>query len=220
MRSCFIMLTGVGPGIGKTTLAECLAARAGEVGQELDFFGEEQIFTRPAFAEIGRAFRERRGGVRVFPSAEMLLDGYRRVIDGLGERGIVFDWSCLGMISDLPWAEGRPEVLLAHARDVLNLAAPLSPVLVNLVGEVAVAVARAAAQRGERWMRRNAHLAAVKGAGARSQLAAIAEWLRGLPHESLELDAFRAAGWPIWEVDAMRSADLVLNDVAGRLWEG
>lgn len=123
----------------------------------------------------------------------------------------------LEMISDLPWAEGRPDVL-AHARDVRSLTNPLCPVLINLVGEVEVAVARAAAQRGDGWVRRNAHLAAVGGASAPSRLAAIAEQIRSLPHESLELSAFGAAGWPIWEVDAMRTAQEVLDDVAARLW--
>ena len=173
---------------------------------------------RPTFAEIGRAFRERRDGVRVHPDAAMLLEGYRRVIDELGDAAIVFDWTCLAMISDLPWAEGRPEVLLAHARDVLQLAAQLRPVVVNLVAEAEVAVARAAAQRGEEWVRRNAHLAAMSGAAARTRLRAIAERIRSLPHESLELDAFVAGSWTIWEVDAMRSAEAVLNDVAARLW--
>ena len=217
-RSGFIMITGVGPRIGKSTLAEGLAARAQELGQDLDLFGEEQLFTRPAFIEIGRAFRDRRDGQRVYPSAEMLLDGYRRVIDGLGGGGVIFDWSCLGMISDLPWAEGRPDVLLAHARDVLALAAPLNPVLFNLVADVEVAVARAATQRGERWVRRNAHLAARQGAVARTQLAAIAERWRSMTFETLELEAFRAAAWPIWEVGATRAANQVLDDVAQRLW--
>ncbi len=55
MRSRFIMITGVGPGIGKSTLAEGLAVRAHALGKPFDLFGEEQIFTRPAFTEIGRA---------------------------------------------------------------------------------------------------------------------------------------------------------------------
>ncbi len=217
-RSRFIMITGVGPGIGKSTLAEGLAARALGLGAPYDLFGEEQIFTRPAFAEIARAFRERRDGVRVYPTAEMLLQGYRRVLAQLGDRGIVFDWTCLGMISDLPWAEGRPDVLLAHARAVRALAEPLEPLIVNLVADIEIAVARAAAQRGETWVRRNAHLAAMIGATARSRLGAIAERLRALPHESLELDAFRSAGWPVLEVDAARTAAEVLEFVVGRLW--
>jgi len=218
-RSRFVMITGVGPGIGKSTLAEGLAGRAAEFSCEVDLFGEEQIFTRPAFAEIGRAFRDRdEEGSRIFPSGEMLLDGYRRVIGEAGQRVIVFDWTCLGMISDLPWAEGRPDVLLAHAREVREVAHARQPVVVNLVADVEVAVARATAQRGSRWLRRYAHLAAMEGARSRVQLAAVAERIRQLPFESLELEAFRAGGWPIWEIDASPSAPDVLDAVVARLW--
>ncbi len=212
------MITGVGPGVGKSTLAEGLAARAPTLGIPFDLFGEEQIFTRPAFAEIGSAFRERRDGVRVYPSAEMLLEGYRRVLAGLGRGGIVFDWTCLGMISDLPWAEGRPEVLLAHARAVHALAEPLGPMIVNLVADVEIAVARAAAQRGEWWIRRYSRLGSRIGSPARTRLGAIADWLRAQPHETLELDAFRAAGWPILEIDASQPTLEVLENVVTRLW--
>ena len=122
------------------------------------------------------------------------------------------------MISDLHWAEGRPEVLLAHARDVLSLTAELNPVLINLTGDVEVAVARAAAERGQWWVRRSARLGAESGTSARTRLGAIADWVRAQPHQSLELDAFRVAGWTIWEVDAMRPAGELLQDVATRLW--
>jgi hypothetical protein len=212
------MITGIGPGIGKSTLAEGLAVRAHALGKPFDLFGEEQIFTRPAFTEIGRAFRERREGVRLYPSAEMLLEGYRRVLAELDGRGVVFDWTCLAMISDLPWAEGQPEVLLAHARAVHALAEPLAPMVVNLVADVEIAVARAAAQRGEWWIRRYSRLGSGIGSPARTRLGAIADWLRAQPHETLELDAFHAAGWSILEVDATRTALEVLEGVIARLW--
>jgi hypothetical protein len=121
------------------------------------------------------------------------------------------------MVSDLPWAEGRPDVLPRHAVDVLELARPLRPVLLNLVGDVEVAVARAAAERGERWVRRYARLAAMDGVSSRMPLEAIAEWIKRQPYEALELQAFREAGWPVWEIDAMRSAEDVVDDVAIRL---
>ena len=218
LRSRLIMIIGVGPGIGKSTLAEGLVARGGGARLRDRPLRRGADLHPPAFAEVGHAFRERTGGERVYPSAGMLIEGYRRVVDQIGHGAIVFDWSCLGMISDLPWAEGRPDVLPAHARDVRSLTNPLCPVLINLLGEVEVAVARAAAQREDGWVRRNAHLAAVGGGSARSRLAAIAERIRSLPHESLVLSAFGAAGWPIWEVDAMRTAEEVLDDVAERLW--
>jgi hypothetical protein len=213
--SRFVMTTGVSAGIGKSTLTAGLADRAAAIGVDLELFTVEQMFTRPTFAGIGRAFRD-----RTYPTAEMMLVGYARLVSGLTPAGaVIFDWSCLGMVSDLPWAEGRPGVLLSHARDVLEVARPLRPVVLRLVGDVEVAVTRAATERGEKWVRRYAHLAAA-GAPAirtRTRLAAIAEWTRSQPYEALELDALRGAGWPIWEIDAMRAADEVLEDAAARL---
>jgi hypothetical protein len=211
--SRFVMTAGVSPGIGKSTLTAGLARRAGAFGVDLEVFDLEQIFTRPAFAAIGRAFRD-----RTYPTAEMLLDGYARLVGELSRTGaVVFDWTCLGIIADLPWAEGRSDILLHYARDVLGLARPLQPVVLNLVGDVEVAVARAAAERGEKWVRRYAHLAAMEATRTRTRLAAITKWIQRQPYEALELNAFREAGGPVWEIDAMRPPDEVLDDAAGRL---
>jgi hypothetical protein len=151
LKSLFVMVTGVAPGIGKTTLAAGLVARASTAGLHAEPFEEGQIFTRPAFARFGRAFRDR----SACPTAAMMLDAYMALVGELGPNAaVVFDWSCLGMVSDLPWAEGRPDVLLRHARDVFELAQPLRPALLYLTGDIEVALARAAAERGERWIRR------------------------------------------------------------------
>lgn len=211
--SRFVMTSGVSPGIGKSTLTSGLARRAGAAGLDAQLLNVDQIFSRLEFGAIGRAFRD-----RTYPTAEMMLRGYERLASALGRTGaVIFDWSCLGMVSDLPWAEGRPDVLLQHARDVLELTRPLRPVLLVLVGDIEVAVTRAAKERGERWVRRYAGLAAMDGAATRTRLAAIADWIRGQPYETLELHAFRTAGWPVWEIDAMRPSSDVLEDAAARL---
>ncbi len=213
LLSQFVMTTGVSPGIGKSTLAMGLVARAAHAHRELELFDVAQIFSRSTFSDIGRAFRD-----RTYPTAESMLRGYASVVDELAPTGgVVFDWDCLGMVSDLPWAEGRPDVLLRHAVDVFEIAHPLRPVLLNLVGDIDVAVARAAAQRGESWVRRYSRLAVMDGARSRMRLAAINEWMKRQLHQALELQAFGKAGWPVWEVDAMQPAEDVLNGVAIRL---
>ena len=91
------MTTGVAPGIGKTTLIQGLAARADATAIDLDLFEVDQIFTRPEFVRIGQAFRN-----RTYPTAEMMLEGYARLLRGLERRDMVlFDWSCPSKISDL-----------------------------------------------------------------------------------------------------------------------
>src|SRR5262245_9374303 len=177
--SRFVMTTGVSAGIGKSTLLAGLVARARVRGFDVELVDEGQLFSRAAFADIGRAFRD-----RTYPTAEMMLQGYANLLGELAPgRAVLFDWSCLGMVSDRPWAEGRSDVLLRHATDVLELVRPLRPVLLNLVGDVEVAVARAAAQRGESWVRRYLRFAAKQGVHSRTQIDAIAEWIRLQPYE-------------------------------------
>jgi hypothetical protein len=135
----------------------------------------------------------------------MMIEGYRRVISHLGPgRGaVVFDWSCLGMVSDLPRAEGKPDVLERHARQVAQLASHLGPVVLDLTGDITAALQRAQSQRGEQWTRRYARLAAQHAAiTARGRLGAITEHIQADPARALEKRAFLAAGWPVIEIDA------------------
>ena len=85
------------------------------------------------------------------------------------------------------------------------------------MGDIGVAVARAAAQREECWVRPYVRLAARETTPFRNQLAVIICWMEHQPLQTQELNAFRLAGWPVWEIDAMRSADQVLEDTACRL---
>ena len=203
------MLSGASPGIGKTTLAEGLARRRAQAAAPADLFTEKQIFERAGFAEIGRAFRD-----RTCPTSQMMLEGYRRVISHLGcERSaLVFDWTCLGMVSDLPWAENKPDILERHARQVAQLASRLGPVVLDLTGDIQVALRRAESERGEQWTRRYARLAAQQAAiTARDLLGAIAEGIQADPARTLEKRAFRSAGWPVIEIDATPGPDEVLD---------
>jgi len=205
----FVMLSGASPGIGKTTLAEGLARRRSQLAAPADLFTEDQIFEREDFAEIGRAFRD-----RTYPTAHMMIEGYRRVISHLGPgRGaLVFDWSCLGMVSDLPWAEGKPDILQRHARQVAQLVSHLGPVLLDLTGDITTALQRAQSQRGEQWTRRYARLAAQHAAiTARDRLGAITESIQADPARALEKRAFLAAGWPVIDIDAAPGPDEVLD---------
>lgn len=208
-KTRFVMISGVSAGVGKTTLARALAGRRSGSGLPVDLFTEEQLFSREEFAEIGTAFRD-----RTYPSSEMMLEGYRRILAGLesDHEAIIFDWSCLGMISDLPWAEGRQDVLEAHASEVARLTASMGPALIYLEAEPEVAVQRAVAQRGDRWARRYARLAAEgRVAPTRDFLTVIADGIRSDATRHMENQAYRSAGWSVVEIDARMEADAVLD---------
>jgi hypothetical protein len=210
MRPRLVMLSGVSMGIGKSTLAGGLARRLEESGQAADFFGEHHLFTRRDFADVAEAFR-----TREFPTPELFLRGYARVFDGFRAAGAwgIFDWYCAGMAADLPWAMHDRDRLTQLCRDVRRLADDLDPVLLDLAGDVRMATERALAERGEKWAKRYALLAADAGhvtGGIADRIAALVREQFGALRED-EQAAMRAAGWPILELDATRSAADVLE---------
>lgn len=211
MRPRLVMLSGVSMGIGKSTLSEGLARRLREQGEAVDRFGEEQLFTRPDFAAAAaQAFR-----TREFPSPELLLTTYTKVLDGLREAGAwgVFDWNCAGMAGDLPWALQDRDRLSRHCREVRELAGDLDPVLLDLIGSARTATERALAERGDKWAKRHARMAVDAGhvsGGIADRITAMVQEQFGALRED-ELAAMRAAGWTVIELDATRSAAEVLD---------
>lgn len=203
-----VMLTGVSPGIGKSTLAESLAAWIRDEGGSVDLIPEEAIFERPEFAEVGRGFTTRR-----WPTGEMMLDAYAALFERLSRDRAwgLLDWSCVDMIEDLPWAQPDRRVLAEHARQVRVLAEHLDPIALALEGDVEIAVRRAVAQRGEPWIDR-------WGGGIipdEPVESAIARIVRSIQQEGSRrqeiCQAFEAADWPLVRLDAMVPPDQVLQ---------
>lgn len=117
------------------------------------------------------------------------------------------------MAADLPWALENHELLRQHCRDVRDLAGDLDPVLLDLTGDVRTATRRALDQRGEKWAKRHARMAVDAGhvtGGIEDRITALVREQFGVLREA-ELAAMRAAGWPIVELDATRSAAEVLE---------
>jgi DNA polymerase III delta prime subunit len=52
-----LMMEGISPGIGKSTLAESLAESLQAEGTTVDLFPEEQLFTRADFSVVAEGFR-------------------------------------------------------------------------------------------------------------------------------------------------------------------
>ena len=213
----FVMMDGP-PGAGKSTLAEGLVAA---LGPRTFLFGEEALFEIDEFAGVAVAFR-----TKAFPDTAMMLDAYRRFVDRAHASfdTIVFDWSCVGMIEDLPCAQPdrstltthRPEmradpaVLASHARDVAQLADRA----MLLVPEVALttAIGRAHAQRGEAWFDGwSDGIAEFRTEGSFLE-AAIRYWELGMPRHDDVVAAHVAGGWDVVRIDASRPVGDVLAD--------
>jgi Mrp family chromosome partitioning ATPase len=52
-----VLVTGSGPGLGKSTLAERLAESLSDSGQSVELFRELEIEDDPAFVDVMREFR-------------------------------------------------------------------------------------------------------------------------------------------------------------------
>jgi hypothetical protein len=196
------MLTGVCAGIGKSTLAEGLAGALRGQGAAVDLFPEEQIFTRPHFAEVAEGFRSKEfAGPEAFERAWAAQFAELRAAGAWG----VFDWSCVGMAGDLPWAIGGQPALTEHVLTVRKLAEAdgLAPVVLDLDCDLQSATAQAMAQRGAPWIDRYTGLAAANGHRAGTAQDRITAWARARqPARADESEALYAAGWPIHPLDA------------------
>src|SRR5437899_5876556 len=149
----WVMLEGVGPGIGKSTLAASLAKALAERGDDVDLIVDASIFERPEFTDAAEGFRTKR-----FTRTRVALpDAYRALVKRHAATGawIIFDWSAAGMVEDLPWASDL-EDLTAHLREVHEIVAPLDPIVLVLEGPLELAMGRAVAERGAEWFARHA----------------------------------------------------------------
>jgi hypothetical protein len=204
-----VMMEGVAPGIGKSTLAASLATVLEDSGTPVDLFPEEELFTRPEFTQVARRFRERSS-----PTPEVFLPAYTSTVEQLRARNAwgVFDWNCAGMASDLSWASAEPSRLHGLVRDVQRLAADMSPVVLSLDGDIREATRRAAAERGQAWVDYWTRIATEHGAPAAPDLERIAqhhEQSQALRHADLEV--LRTAGWVVHTLDGMARPGEVLR---------
>lgn len=206
----WVMLTGVSPGAGKTTLSVGLTDSLRTRGHTVDLLPEEAMFDRAEFAEAGRGFKTRR-----WAAAEDLLAGYAGLVaKSSRDRSIVvFDWSASAMAEDLPWAKEQA-ALNGHVREVKRVVASLDPVVLFLDSPVETALDRATAQRGAKWLARwagapNTASPAEKNRNREQVLTRIRNGSIGTERNRA---AFAAADWPLVEIDASQPASVVLND--------
>ena len=213
-RLLLVMMEGP-PGAGKSTLAEGLTSA---LGARTFRFGEQQLFELLEFADVARAFR-----TKTFPDTSMMLDAYRAFIDRIRAvvDVVVFDWSCVGMIEDLPCAQpdrksvtthhpemrADQEVLSGHAREVRALAD--DGVLLVLDVPIADAIGRAHAQRGEQWFDPWREVASFRGEGTFLDNA-IRYWEAGDPRAEDCVRGHAFGGWDVIHLDATVGIDDLL----------
>lgn len=188
-----IAVCGAAPGVGKSTVCAGLARWLAETGLRVDHFAEEEILTRPQFAEVAGHFR---ATGRVEPA--MLLAAASRFAASVLAAGVdvVVADAMVPFVPSLLAMGCGDEAVRAFVVELTGLLAPVQPVLVFLDGNPATALARAAAREGPEWLAWYIGKLARYGlAPEAGDLAAAAAYLE---HErALTLSAARQSGWSV-----------------------
>lgn len=202
------------PGSGKSTLAAGLEHAGQDRGLCVDRFGEEELFTRAEFTRVAEGFRTEKSAFQESPvGAEIFLDAYRSYLANVEADWLVWDWSAIGMVHDLRWA-ADPGPLRRYLAEVVALVPPGTLRLLELRVAPDVCVGRAAAERGERWVRRYAELAAADGVGGETDEERIAAYVQRTESIDAAFALAEQEGWPAPVVlDAGQDRDQVLQDV-------
>lgn len=142
-----LAVTGVSPGIGKSTLCAALAARYESRGKRVDHFREEEILSRREFAELATEFHETR---RVRP--ETILAAMREFADSFSETDVVIADALLPFVPSLN-AWGHSEAEMAEFLDKLSaVLASHRTVVIYLDGDPETALPRAIAREEPGWL--------------------------------------------------------------------
>jgi hypothetical protein len=144
-----IAVWGAAPGIGKSTLCVGLARWLTETGRHVDHFAEEDIFTRPQFAEVAAHFH---ATGRVEPG--MLLAAASRFARSVlaGDVDVVVADALVPFVPSLLAMGSSDQVVRRFVADLTVQLAPLDLVLVFLDGDPAAALARADVREGPGWL--------------------------------------------------------------------
>ena len=188
------MITGSGPGAGKTTLAERLRAAFEDRHCTARLWPEKALFKWEILADLADRFRRRE-----YPSADDLIGVLSHVLSSAdSDLTWIQDWSWVDIAEDLPWAAHDLSALDTFSRRAHAAAVHLQPVVLYLSADIPAALDRAVRQRGERWLARRGTFEAV----------AASYVLR----ETRIRHAITAGGWPCIDIHVHSDADRVLAE--------
>jgi len=205
-----VLITGSGPGLGKSTLARTLADGLRLAGYEVALFAEEEIETNPAFAWVMEEFQS--SGRVELPA---LLKASSKYLGSLDERHVevaILDALFAFLPSLLAWGHTDHEI----AEFFQHMARLFSerPVLeIHLIGDLVDGLARAGAREGNDWLDRHVlKVSTYEGAPRVSDIRDAASYLEDLEHRSVSL--LHNAPWRVEFLDVDSGFASVASEAA------
>ncbi|WP_152360880.1 hypothetical protein [Microlunatus speluncae] len=199
------------PGVGKSTLSRALVERYATDGFVVDHFAEEQILTRPAFADVAAEFDGGAGSVRPETLVEATR-GYLRQAERDGVDLLITD-ALLPFIPSL-WAWGHDEDEITEiVLELARAAQPTEVIIIVLIDDPLTTLLRAAERESPEWLAWYiGKLHAAPGTTHVVDLETAAEHLR----QEVELTrrVLRRSGWPVIELDAADRSPADLASIA------
>lgn len=149
VMTVLIAVWGASPGIGKSTLCAGLSEWLSRTGLRVDHFQEEEIMTRPQYAEVASHFTAT-GEVE----RDALLSATARFADSVLAAGtdVVVADALMPYVPSLLAMRHSEQAIAAFMADLADILAPLRPVMIFLDGDPAAALSRATAREEPGWL--------------------------------------------------------------------
>jgi thymidylate kinase len=144
-----IAVWGASPGIGKSTLCAGLSEWLSGTGLRVDHFQEDEIMTRPQYAEVASHFMAT-GEVE----RDALLSANARFADSVLAAGtdVVVADALMPYVPSLLAMGHSDQAIDSFVADLADILAPLRPVVIFLDGDAAAALSRASAREEPGWL--------------------------------------------------------------------
>jgi thymidylate kinase len=145
-----VAVWGASPGIGKSTLCAGLSEWLSRTGLQVDHFQEEEILTRPQYAEVASHFM---ATGEVEPGA--LLSATARFADSVLAAGadVVIADALMPYVPSLLAMGHSEQAISEFMADLAGILAPLRPVMIFLDGDASTALSRATAREEPGWLK-------------------------------------------------------------------
>jgi len=202
-RQRLVMISGSGPGAGKSTLAARLRVELEAARVPVRLLPESATFEGTELGDLADRFRR-----HDHPSADDLLAAFDHLAGRIGtDETWIQDWSWIDLAEDLAWARDL-DALRDFSRRLHRRAVDLAPYVLYLRTDITTALARAVHQRGERWLART-----QEALTSRTDLrTAMADLTAVYANREVRLRAaLEAGGWPVADLVVDADADQVLE---------